>query len=47
VCDYDLWFKTEVEKGLAQLDHGQFVEHDGVIARIEQIFRTSKDQAND
>jgi len=38
VCDYDSWFKTEVERGLAQLDRGEFIEHDEVIARLEQIF---------
>jgi predicted transcriptional regulator len=43
VCDYDLWFKTEVEKGLAQLDRGEFIEHEQVIKRFEQIFQNGKD----
>jgi predicted transcriptional regulator len=38
--EHDAWFKAEVEKGLAQLDSGQFVEHDEVVARIEQMFRS-------
>ena len=44
VCDYDLWFKTAVEKGLARLDRGEFIEHDDVIKRIEQIVKTGKDE---
>jgi predicted transcriptional regulator len=44
VRDYDFWFKTKVEKGLAPLDRGEFIEHAEVIARIEQILGTSKDQ---
>lgn len=37
--DHDLWFKAEVQKGLAQLDRGEFIEHDEVVARIERMFR--------
>ena len=29
----------EVQKGLAQLDRGEFIEHDEVVARIERMFR--------
>ena len=38
--EHDLWFKTEVKKGLAQLDRGEFIEHDEVVAQIEQMFRS-------
>jgi len=38
--EHDLWFKAEVKKGLAQLDNGEFVEHEEVMARIEQMFRS-------
>ena len=38
--DHDLWFKAEVQKGLAQLDNGEFIGHDEVVARIEQLFRS-------
>jgi hypothetical protein len=31
--DHDQWFRQEVEKGLAQLDRGEFIEHDEVMAR--------------
>lgn len=47
MCDYDEWFKTEVEKGLAQLDRGEFIEHAEVIARIEHVLGTNKDSQND
>ena len=38
--DHDQWFRQEVEKGLAQLDRGEFIEHDEVVARIEKMFLT-------
>jgi len=38
--DHDQWFRQEVEKGLAQLDRGEFIEHDEVVARIEKMFHT-------
>lgn len=38
--EHDLWFKAEVKKGLAQLDRGEFVEHDEVMAQIEKIFQS-------
>lgn len=37
---HDEWFRRAVKKGLAQLDRGEFVEHDEVIARIDTILRT-------
>ena len=38
--DHDQWFRQEVEKGLAELDRGEFIEHDEVVARIEKMFHT-------
>ena len=38
--DHDQWFRKEVQKGLEQLDRGEFVEHDDVVARIEGLFRS-------
>jgi predicted transcriptional regulator len=32
--------QAEVKKGLAQLDRGEFVEHDEVMAQIEKIFQS-------
>jgi predicted transcriptional regulator len=36
--DHDHWFRAEVQKGLEQLDQGEFVDHDEVLARIERMF---------
>ncbi|MBZ5525675.1 MAG: hypothetical protein LAP21_25925 [Acidobacteriia bacterium] len=38
--DHDQWFRKEVQKGLEQLDRGEFIEHDDVVARIEGFFRS-------
>jgi predicted transcriptional regulator len=35
--DHDKWFRAEVQKGLAQLDNGESVSHDEVVARIERM----------
>jgi predicted transcriptional regulator len=37
--DHDKWFRTEAQKGLTQLDNGQSVSHDEVVARIERMFQ--------
>jgi len=37
--DHDKWFRAEVRKGLAQLDNGESVSHDEVVARIERMFQ--------
>ncbi len=36
LLDYDNWIIQEVEKGLAQAVHGELIEHEEVIARIEK-----------
>ena len=36
--DHDKWFRAEVQKGLTQLDNGESLSHDEVVARIERIF---------
>ncbi len=38
--DHDQWFRHEVAKGLTQLDRGEFVEDEEVIARIDRMFRS-------
>jgi RHH-type rel operon transcriptional repressor/antitoxin RelB len=38
--DHDAWFRQEVQKGLDQLDRGEFVSHDEVVASIERMFRS-------
>jgi predicted transcriptional regulator len=37
--DHDRWFREEVQKGLAQLDNGERVGHDEVVASIERMFQ--------
>jgi predicted transcriptional regulator len=38
--DHDVWFREQVEKGLDQLDWGEFLTHERVGARIEQMSRS-------
>jgi predicted transcriptional regulator len=37
LVDYDQWFVREVEKGLAQIERGEVLEHEEVGARLEKI----------
>ena len=37
--DHDAWFRQKVKEGLSQLDRGEFVTHEEIGARIDQIFR--------
>ena len=37
LVDYDEWFVSEVEKGLAQIDRSQVLTHEEVGARIETL----------
>lgn len=36
--DHDQWFREEVQKGLKELDSGEFTKHDDVVAYIEKLF---------
>ena len=38
--DHDAWFRGQVKKGLDQLDRGEYLTHEDVGRRIEQMFRT-------
>jgi predicted transcriptional regulator len=40
LLDYDTWFSREVEKGLDQAAHGQLIDHDEVVRRIEARLQT-------
>jgi predicted transcriptional regulator len=42
---YDEWFLRQVEIGLGQIDRGEFVEHEEVARRIENLIarKQSKD----
>jgi predicted transcriptional regulator len=37
--NHDKWFRAEVQKGLTQLDSGQSISHDEVVASIERMFQ--------
>jgi predicted transcriptional regulator len=37
LADYDEWFVREVEKGLAQIQNGEFVEQEEIAARMEGL----------
>jgi len=37
--DHDAWFRQQVTRGLEQLDKGEFLTHEEVGARIDQMFR--------
>lgn len=37
LVDYDAWFVREVDKGLAQIERGEVLEHDEVGARLETL----------
>jgi len=36
---YDAWFIQQVEKGLAQVERGEVLEHEEVVARAEKLVR--------
>jgi len=36
---YDEWFIQQVEKGLAQVERGEVLEHEEVVARAEKLVR--------
>jgi predicted transcriptional regulator len=37
--DHDAWFRQQVTRGLEHLDRGEFLTHEEVGARIDQMFR--------
>ena len=36
--DHDSWFRQKINKGLEQLDAGQFLTHEEMGARISKLF---------
>ncbi len=38
--DHDLWFRKQVQVGLDQLDRGEYITHEAMGERIEQMFRS-------
>jgi predicted transcriptional regulator len=37
--DHDEWFRSEVEKGRTSAREGRLLEHDDVVARMDQRYR--------
>jgi predicted transcriptional regulator len=38
--DHDAWFRRKVNGSLQQLDRGEFITHEEMGLRIEEMFRT-------
>jgi predicted transcriptional regulator len=38
--EHDAWFRQKVKDGLGQLDRGEFITHEEIGTRIDQIFRS-------
>lgn len=38
--DHDAWFREQVRQGISQLDRGEFLTHEEVGARIDEMFRS-------
>ena len=38
--DHDAWFRQQVKRGLDQLDRREFLTHEEVGTRIEEMFRS-------
>ena len=43
--DYDEWFISEVEKGLAQIERGEVLTHEAVGARMEKLLIDKQSRA--
>lgn len=35
--DHDQWFRQQIDRGLAQLNRDEIIEHDEVMAKVERI----------
>jgi predicted transcriptional regulator len=42
---YDEWFVRQVEKGLAQVERGEVLEHEQVVAKVENLIREKQRRA--
>jgi predicted transcriptional regulator len=39
LVEYDEWFIRQVEKGLAQVERGELMDHEEVVSRMENFIR--------
>lgn len=37
LVDYDEWFIRQVERGLAEVDRGEGIDHQEIVARMENL----------
>jgi len=44
LVDYDKWFVREVEKGLAQIERGEVLDHEEVGTRMEKLLSEKQRQ---
>jgi len=44
LVDYDQWFVREVEKGLAQIERGEVLEHEEAGVRLEKLLSEKQRQ---
>jgi predicted transcriptional regulator len=42
---YDEWFVRQVEKGLAQVERGEVLEHEQAVAKMENLIREKQNGA--
>lgn len=42
LLDHETWFLQEVEKGLAQAQRGELIDHEEVVARIEKRLKEKR-----
>ncbi len=40
VLEHDFWFRGQVQQGLDQLDRGEYLTHEQVGARLEELLRS-------
>ena len=45
LLDYEAWFIQEVEKGLAQAERGELIEHEEVLRRLEKRMQKRQSQS--
>jgi predicted transcriptional regulator len=44
LVSYDEWFVRQVERGLAQVERGEILEHEEVVAKVENLIREKQRQ---
>ena len=45
LVSYDEWFVGQIEKGLAQVERGEVLKHEEVVAKVENLIRDKQRRA--